>query len=126
MASAAIHSKAMIILQVIHCFCFIVSVRFVLRLFSKWELLLKIRICSQTERILSFKSSSLWYDKSLLPHWVIFLECYYFITHVRNWGLRNECSTNFRLWRKTYISPVRYFSLATVYLLTFLAISMLE
>ena len=22
--------------------------------------------------------------KSLLPHWVTYLECYYFITHVRN------------------------------------------
>ena len=30
-----------------------------LRPFSKWELLLKERICSQSERIISFKSSSL-------------------------------------------------------------------
>ena len=29
--------------------------------FSKWKLLLKERICSQSERILSFKRSSLWY-----------------------------------------------------------------
>ena len=36
--------------------------------FSKWELLLKERICSQRERILSFKSSSLRYVKSLLPY----------------------------------------------------------
>ena len=40
-----------------------------LRPFSKWELLLKKRICSQRERILSFKSSPLWYERSLLPHW---------------------------------------------------------
>ena len=39
-----------------------------LRPFSKWELLLKERICSEREQILSFKSSSLWYGKSLLPH----------------------------------------------------------
>ena len=51
--------------------------------FFKWELLLKGRICSQRERIVSFKSSSLWYDKSLLPHWVTSLECYFFSTHVR-------------------------------------------
>ena len=30
---------------------------------SKWELLLKERICSQRERILSFESSTLWYEK---------------------------------------------------------------
>ena len=30
---------------------------------SKWELLLKERICSQRERILSFKISFLWYGK---------------------------------------------------------------
>ena len=29
--------------------------------FSKWELFLKERICSQRERFLFFKSSSLWY-----------------------------------------------------------------
>ena len=46
--------------------------------FSKWELLLKERICSQRERILSFKSSSLRYGKSLLPHLVSSIECYYF------------------------------------------------
>ena len=56
-----------------------------LRSFSKWELFLKERICSQRERKLSFKSSSLWYDKSLLPHWVPSLECYNFITQVRNY-----------------------------------------
>ena len=39
-----------------------------LRPFSKWELLLKERICSLWEPILFFKSSSLWYEKSLLPH----------------------------------------------------------
>ena len=39
---------------------------FHLRPFSKWELLLKERICSQRERILSFMSSFLWYGKSLL------------------------------------------------------------
>ena len=33
------------------------------RPFSKWELLLKERICSQRERILSFTSSSLRYGK---------------------------------------------------------------
>ena len=37
-------------------------------LFLKWELHLKERICSQRERILSFKGSSLWFGKSLLPH----------------------------------------------------------
>ena len=36
-----------------------------LRPFSKLELLLKERICSQREQIFSFKSSSLWYKKSL-------------------------------------------------------------
>ena len=46
--------------------------------FSKWELLLKERICSQREQILSIKSSFLWYGKSLLPHRVTSLECYYF------------------------------------------------
>ena len=30
------------------------------------------------ERILYFKSSSLWYGKSLLPHWVASSECCYF------------------------------------------------
>ena len=44
----------------------------------------KGRICSHRERILSFKSSSLWYDKSLLQPRVTSLECYYFNTHVRN------------------------------------------
>ena len=34
--------------------------------FSKWELLLKERIRSQRERILSFKSSSLRYEKSFI------------------------------------------------------------
>ena len=46
------------------------------RTFSNWMLLLKERICSQRcefsrilwERILSFKSSSYWYGKSLLRH----------------------------------------------------------
>ena len=47
-------------------------------LFSKSELFLKERNCSQGERILSIKSSSLWYGRSLLPHYVISLECYYF------------------------------------------------
>ena len=49
-----------------------------LRPFSNWELLVKERICSQRERVLSFKSSSFWYGKSLLPHKVTSLECYYF------------------------------------------------
>ena len=31
----------------------------------------------ERERIISFKSSSIWYEKSLLPHWVTSLECYY-------------------------------------------------
>ena len=49
-----------------------------LRPFLKWELLLKERICSQTgEQILSFKSSSLWYEKSLLPHLKNSHECYF-------------------------------------------------
>ena len=39
---------------------------------------------SQSERILSFKSSSLLYDKSLLLRWMTSLERYYFITHVHN------------------------------------------
>ena len=60
------------------------SVSLQVRPFSKWELLLKERICSQRERILSFKSSSLWYGKSLLPQFVTSLECYFFITHVCN------------------------------------------
>ena len=41
-----------------------------LRPYSKLELLLKERIRSQRERILSFKSSSLWYGKSLLPYYM--------------------------------------------------------
>ena len=45
--------------------------------FSKWERLLKERICSQGERILSFTSSSLWYDESLLPDLMTSLKCYY-------------------------------------------------
>ena len=49
----------------------------------QWELLLKERICSQRKRILSFKSSYLRYGKSLLPHKVSSLKCYYFIMHVR-------------------------------------------
>ena len=36
--------------------------------FSKWKRLQKERICSQRARILLFKSSSLRYGKSLLPH----------------------------------------------------------
>ena len=36
-----------------------------LRPFSKWELLLEERICSQRERIYFFKNSTLWYGKSL-------------------------------------------------------------
>ena len=51
---------------------------FHLHSFSKWELLLEERICSQREQILSLKSSSLRYGKSLLPHWVTSLECCYF------------------------------------------------
>ena len=43
---------------------------------------LKERICSQREQILSFKSSSLWYEKSLLPHKVTSLECYYSQTSI--------------------------------------------
>ena len=42
------------------------------------ELLLKERICSQMDRILSFKSSSLWHGKSLLPYKVTSLEYYFF------------------------------------------------
>ena len=49
-----------------------------LRPFSKWELLLKEKNCSKRERILSFMSSSLRYEKSLLPHYVSSLECFYF------------------------------------------------
>ena len=37
------------------------------------------------ERILSFKSSSLWYRKSLLPHLVTPLKFTIFIMHVRNY-----------------------------------------
>ena len=37
---------------------------------------------SQREQILSFKSSFLWYDKSLLPHWMTSLECYFFLLPV--------------------------------------------
>ena len=36
----------------------------------------------QRERILSFKSSSLRYRKSLLPHKASSLECYFFITYM--------------------------------------------
>ena len=67
--------------------------------FSKWELLLKERICSQRERILSFKSSSLRYGILLLPHKVSSLECYYlYYTHAYTalWELRHWflCVTN--------------------------------
>ena len=39
-----------------------------LRPFSKWDLLLKEIICSKRERIISFNSSSLLNEKSLLSH----------------------------------------------------------
>ena len=39
---------------------------------------LKGKIRSQRERNLSFKSSLLWYGKSLKPHTMTSLECYYF------------------------------------------------
>ena len=45
------------------------------------------------EQILSFKSSFLWYDKSLLPHWVTSLECYYFYyacAYLRNGSYAND------------------------------------
>ena len=45
---------------------------------------LKERICTQRQRILSYRSSSLCYDKSLLSHQVTFLTITIFITHVRN------------------------------------------
>ena len=45
-----------------------------LRPFSKWELLLKDKIASRGRL----------YGKLLFPHSVTSLECYYFITHVRN------------------------------------------
>ena len=58
-----------------------------LRPFSKWELLLKERICSQRERILSFKSSFLRYGKSLITlgelSWVLLFllrKCVYCVT----------------------------------------------
>ena len=52
--------------------------------FSKWELLLKKRICSQREQILSFKSSSLWYVKSLTTLGDLPRMCTFLNTHVRN------------------------------------------
>ena len=55
----------------------------------KLELLLKERICSQRERILSFKSSSLIKWKITFATSVTSLECYYFITHVRNCANEN-------------------------------------
>ena len=55
-----------------------------LRPFSKWELLLKERICFHRERILSFNSSSLRYGKSPLPHKVSSLECYYFTIFIKH------------------------------------------
>ena len=60
-----------------------------LHLYSKWELLLKERICSHGERILSFVSSSLKYGKSLYHIRWPPLNVTIFITHVRN--LRNGC-----------------------------------
>ena len=50
--------------------------------FLKLELLFKERICCQRERILSFKSSSLWIGKSLSPHLVSSLECCYFLLRI--------------------------------------------
>ena len=44
----------------------------------------KSKKCSQREQIFSFKSCPSWCDTPLLPHWVTSLECYYFITQVRN------------------------------------------
>ena len=52
--------------------------------FSKLELLLKDRICSQREQILSFKSSSIWYGKSLLIRKWPPLNVTIFITHMCN------------------------------------------
>ena len=43
-----------------------------------FQILLKERICFQRERIHFFESSSLWYGKSLLPHYLTTLEWYYF------------------------------------------------
>ena len=66
-----------------------------LRPFSKWELLIKERICSQRKRILSFKSSSLWYGNSLwttfgdLP-WVLLFLVHTCITAL--WDLRQWVS----------------------------------
>ena len=59
-----------------------------LRPISKLELLLKERICSQRERILSFKSSSLWYGKSLTSIGDLPWMCTIFIMHVRNCIMR--------------------------------------
>ena len=62
------------------------------------ELLLKERICFQRERILSFKSSSLRHGKSLLPHKVSSIECYYFYyarAYTAQWALR-QCLSGHR------------------------------
>ena len=50
---------------------------------SKLELLLEERICSQRVRILSLKRRSLWNEKSLLPHQVTSLKCYYIVLLLR-------------------------------------------
>ena len=60
--------------------------------FLKWEILLKERICSQREQILSFKSSSLKYGNHFNHIKWPPLNVTIFITHVRN--LRNRCYTN--------------------------------
>ena len=52
--------------------------------FSKWELLLKERIRSQRERILSVKSSSVWFEKYFNHIRSPPLNVTIFITHVRN------------------------------------------
>ena len=56
----------------------------------KLELLIKERICAQRETILSYKSRSLWYGKSILPNKSSSLECYYSFYYARAYSAKWE------------------------------------
>ena len=63
-----------------------------LRPFSNFGLLLKERIYSLWELILSFKSSPLLYRKALFSHCIISFEC----THVPNWVMEAKPMSSVR------------------------------
>ena len=76
--------------------------------FSKWGLLFKERICSQREQILSFKSSPFWYEKRLLLHYVICLECVQF--SVRTCFNANWEPSHFLMLNSTFCLTIPGFS----------------